>query len=118
MVCLEAEPSPQRSEFGEKYACWTETPENYLETPHAKEGREDKMHTAVLSHTLSTQTTCLFSQCLFGMAGSSLIPPQHLSPPPTVCMIREKTQALSDAVIWPKVEEYHTIKKSQRYDQK
>lgn len=70
------------------------TPENYLETPHAKKGCEEEIHAAVLNHTLSTQPSHLFSQCLFSVAGSSLVPSQRLSPPPTVCTIRGKPQTL------------------------
>lgn len=101
VVCLEAEPSVHKEVSLMEKVCWLAgTPENYLETPHTKKGCEEEIHAAVLSHTLSTQPSCLFSQCLFSVAGSSLIPFQHLSPSPTVCTIRGKPQSLHQVQCW------------------
>jgi len=73
VVCLEAEVHKEIS-LMEKVCRFAMTPENYLETPYAKNGHEEEIHAAVLSHTLPTQSSCLFLQCLFSVSVSSLVP--------------------------------------------
>lgn len=89
MVYLGAEPNVHKEISLEKACQLTRMSENYLETPSTK---KDVRRRSMLSHRLSTQASCLFSQCLFSVAGYTLVLSQCLNPPPTVCTIKEKPQ--------------------------